>query len=130
MQYPDKTQIYGCQGTEVIKFSVNAWTEVTNVKIVNGVCPEIDDELIRVLESTNGMWKLGLKDGIPVSMEQEVSVVFSLSDNPKITSEKFHRVASSCFNIGSESFFEKGKSRKTERLFTKGIKYLPFDQSL
>nr|WP_321355684.1 TonB family protein [uncultured Draconibacterium sp.] len=128
--YPKEAERCGWEGTEVIKFNVNSQGKVTNIDIVNGVCPEIDKELVRVLESTNGMWKPGIKDGIPVSMEQEVSIVFSLSDNAELTSEKFLKVATSCFTQGAECFFEKGKSKKAERLFTKGITYMPHDQSL
>lgn len=130
IQYPESAERCGNEGTEVIKFNVNAQGEVTNIDIVNGVCPEIDDELVRVLKSTNGMWKPGIKDGIPVSMEQEVSIVFSMSGNAEITNEKFLEVATSCFTRGAEIFFEKGKSKKAERLFTKGITYMPYDESL
>ncbi|WP_163326171.1 energy transducer TonB [Draconibacterium mangrovi] len=130
IQYPEKAERCSREGTEVIKFNVNVQGKVTDIDIVNGVCPEIDDELIRVLESTNGMWKPGIKDGIPVAMEQEVSIVFSLSENAEETNEKFLKVATSCFTQGTECFFEKGKSKKAERLFTKGITYMPYDESL
>lgn len=128
--YPKEAERCGREGTEVIKFNVNAQGKVTNIDIVNGVCPEIDKELVRVLESTNGMWKPGVKDGIPVSMEQEVSIVFSLTESTELTNEKFLKVATACFTQGAECFFEKGKSKKAERLFTKGITYMPHDQSL
>ena len=130
IKYPEKAKSCYQEGTEVIKFNVNAQGKVSNIDIVNGVCPEIDDELVRVLESTNGMWKPGLKDGIPVSMEQEVSIVFSLSKNAKKTNKKFREIATYCFTHGTESFFEKGKSKKAERLLTRGITYMPYDQSL
>lgn len=130
VQYPDNAERCGKEGTEVIKFNVSAHGIVSNIDIVNGVCPEIDDELVRVLKSTNGMWKPGIRDGIPVAMEQEVSIVFSLSGNAEETNKKFLKVATSCFTQGAECFFEKGKSKKAERLFTKGITYMPYDQSL
>ncbi|WP_321371900.1 energy transducer TonB [uncultured Draconibacterium sp.] len=130
IEYPDQAVTCGNEGTEVIKFNVNALGQVTNIDIVNGVCPAIDDEIVRVLESTNGMWKPGKKDGIPVTMEQEVSVVFSLEDNPEKVTEKFLKVATSCFTKGNELFYLKGKSKRAERLYSHGIKYMPYDQSL
>nr|WP_319512301.1 energy transducer TonB [uncultured Draconibacterium sp.] len=130
IHYPSGAANCGREGREVIKFNVNALGQVTNINIVNGVCPEIDNELIRVLESTNGMWKPGRKDGIPVTMEQEVSVVFSLSADPEKTNDKFFEIATQCFKKGAETFFEEGKSKKAERLFTRGINYMPHDQSL
>lgn len=130
IKYPEEANLNGREGTEVIKFNVNARGQVTDIDIVNGVCPEIDDELVRVLESTNGMWKPGIKDGIPVSMEQEVSIVFSLSGNAEQTHEKFVTIATTCFSKGAECFFEKGKAKRAEQLFTRGMTYMPHDQSL
>jgi TonB family protein len=130
IEYPEEAQRCSSEGTEVIKFNVNARGEVTDIDIVNGVCPEIDKELVRVLESTNGMWKPGIKDGIPVSMEQEVSIVFSLSGNAEQTHEKFVTIATTCFSKGAECFFEKGKAKRAEQLFTRGMTYMPHDQSL
>lgn len=130
VEYPNEAVKSNKEGVEIIKFKVNALGKVTDIDIVNGVCPAINDEIIRVLEATNGMWRPGTKDGIPVTMEQEVSVVFSLSEDPKEVGEKFLKIATSCFTKGAESFFVDGKSRKAERLFTQGIKYMPKDQSL
>ena len=52
VEYPSEAVSCGNEGTEVIKFNVNALGKVTNIEIVNGVCPAINDEIIRVLEST------------------------------------------------------------------------------
>ncbi|WP_297091316.1 energy transducer TonB [uncultured Draconibacterium sp.] len=130
INYPDDALNCGREGTEVIKFKVNALGKVTDIHIVNNVCPAIDKEILRVLENTSGMWKPGIKDGTPVTMEQEVSIVFSVSDSPVNARARFLEIASSCFTRGTEAFYLKGKSKKAERLFSQGIRYMPHDQSL
>ncbi|MDX8340488.1 energy transducer TonB [Draconibacterium sp. IB214405] len=130
IKYPDKAVSCANEGTEVIKFKVNALGKVTNIDIVNGICPVINEEIVRVLESTNGKWKPGIRDGIPVSMEQEVSIVFSIEENAEKAHEKFLAISENCFKKGAKSFYANGKSKKAERLFTHGIKYMPYDQSL
>jgi regulator of sirC expression with transglutaminase-like and TPR domain len=56
--------------------------------------------------------------------------VFSLSGNAEQTHEKFVTIATTCFSKGAECFFEKGKAKRAEQLFTRGMTYMPHDQSL
>jgi len=117
------------EGTEVVSFVVTSSGRVTDVKIVNSVDPEIDEEFIRVIENTNGMWKPGLKDGKYAAMPQEVSVIFSLNTNANATMKSFQQRAEHYFTKASISLFEKQNLKRAETLFDRAILYLPHDCS-
>jgi len=117
------------EGTEVVSFVITSSGRVADVKIVNSVDPEIDEEFIRVIENTNGMWKPGLKDGKYAAMPQEVSVIFSLNSNTKATIRTFQLKAEHYFTRASISLFEKQNFKRAESLFDRAILYLPHDCS-
>lgn len=128
--YPEDASKYRNEGTGVVKFVVTANGNVRDVEIVNGVCAAINEEMIRVLETTDGMWKPGLKDGRPVAMNKEVSLVFALSDNRQATAQRFQTKATNYYEKGSVLMLEKRKFKKAEKFYSMGINYLPYDQSL
>ena len=70
IEYPEESVQRWLEGTAVVQFVVTANGEVTNFEVINSVSFDIDDELIRVLETTNGMWQPGLNNGRPVAMEK------------------------------------------------------------
>ena len=61
--YPEKAGRCHLQGTVVVQFIVTSKGEVTDFKVTNRVCPLIDNEIVRVLSTTGGMWKPGVKTG-------------------------------------------------------------------
>ncbi|MCY1719055.1 energy transducer TonB [Prolixibacteraceae bacterium Z1-6] len=64
------------EGTEVVQFTVTPSGNVSDIKIINSVCSPIDKEVVRVLETTDGMWKPGYNNEEPVAMEKEVVLAF------------------------------------------------------
>ena len=117
------------EGTEVIQFTVTPEGKLANFKVVNSVCREADVELIRVLKKTDGMWKPGLKNGEPIAMEQEVSVMIGDYNADKIVPH-FTRKAERLFECGSKSLFVNNKPKKALQFYERAVNYLPNDKAL
>ncbi len=128
--YPDNDANHGSQGTEVVQFTVTAEGNVTDFKVINSVSWEIDQEIIRVLKTTNGMWKPGYNNNQQVDMTKEVSMMFCLRELDKPVGEIFTGWASASYTKGSKALFEKRNVHKALKCFDDGINYLPYDKSL
>lgn len=118
------------QGTEVASFTVTATGEIKDIRIINSVCPAIDEEFVRVLETTSGMWKPALKDGSNHDCFKEVSLSFSLNESQEQTEKVFNAQATNNYLRGSEMLLVNHKIKKAEKFFTKAIRYMPYDANL
>ncbi len=119
------------EGTEVIQFTVTPAGELTDFAIINSVSSEIDEEMIRVLQTTNGMWIPGYNNNVPAEMTKEVSMAFCAENNSsKSVTEIFTEKATHYFLDGSKVLFEKQNPKKAMKYFSRGINYLPYDKSL
>lgn len=119
------------EGTEVVQFTVTADGNVADFKIINSVYPAIDNEIIRILKNTNGMWLPGYNNGKLVDMTHEVSMVFCLEKkNSESITKMFSEKASNYFSAGTEVLFEKKNSKKALKFYSSDINYLPKNQSL
>lgn len=125
---PLQTVICNKEGTEVIQFTITPTGNLSNFEIINSVCPKVDEELIRVLKMTDGMWTPGLKDGSPTAMEQEISIMIGDFNTEKIA-DYFVAKAEKCFECGSYNLLVKHNTKKALRFYSKGILYLPNDKS-
>ena len=127
--YCPKAAECNIEGTEIVQFTVTASGNVTDFNIINSVCKEIDKEVIRVLETTNGMWMPGLNNGEPTAMEKEVTMLFgNCKDGTFI--EHFIQKASPYFEKGSTIFLVKNNPKKALRSYNVAMRYLPNDESL
>lgn len=127
---PDEKLIFP-EGTELIRFEVNADGTLGNFKVKNSVSKAIDAEMIRVLKSTEGMWVPGKNDGVSQTMEKEVAMAFKVSAETNVALRKdFEEIAKDYFIKGSKTFFEKGKTHKALAYFNKGINYMPREGNL
>lgn len=126
--YPEKDAKSFKQGTEVVQFVVSPTGELADFAIINGVSPQINEEVIRVLLTTNGMWFPGYNNGNPVAMEKEISVVFKIEGN-RFTPD-FKTQATKYFSKGGEFFLTKYNAKKALKFYDKGIMLLPNDESL
>ncbi len=124
--YPDEDATYFNQGTEVIQFNVTPAGELADIKVVNSVSKSIDTEVIRVLKTTNGMWKPGYNDDKAVAMEKEISIVFKVGDGMN----DFRTMGKKYYAKGSTALFMKESPKKALRNFDKGIVLLPNDCAL
>lgn len=131
VDYPSKAKKSGYQGTEVILFTVTADGNVTDFKVINSVCHEIDEETIDAIKSTNGMWNPGKNNDVPVSMRKEVSLVFYIDDlSSKTQSKVFNEKAKEAFTKGTFEMYENRNAKKALKLYDQGVTYLPYDKGL
>lgn len=129
--FPEEAASVKAEGTEVVQFTVTANGNVTDFKIINSVCKAIDNEIIRALKETNGMWLPGYNNGNPVEMTKEVSMVFCLNrKSSESINELFKEKAANCFIAGSAALFEKKNPKKALKFYSWGANYLPYDNSL
>lgn len=131
ISYPEKAGKFLNEGTEVVQFTVTAAGNVIDFKIINSVCPVIDDEIIRALKNTDGKWLPGYNNGKPVNMTKEVSLAFILeNESGRTIQEIFTEKAGHSFGVGTKNLFEKHNTRKAMKSFSAGLNYLPYDKSL
>ncbi|NQU51159.1 MAG: energy transducer TonB [Bacteroidetes bacterium] len=129
--YPEKAVQLFQEGTEIVQFTITSEGRATDFIVLNSVSKDIDDEVIRVLENTSGMWKPGLNNGIPTAMQKEVSMLFKV-DGTDINAivEHFTEKARHHFSIAAKNLFIKHNTKKALRQFNMGMQYLPYDKSL
>jgi len=124
MKYPQESVSCKRQGTEVVCFLVTPQGELTDIKIINSVCPKIDEEIIRVLSLTSGKWQSGTVNGLNVPMEKEVSIAFKIHQ-----SNDFKKLAQSNLKRGNEMQM-KGNHKKAVKFYDEAIKYLPNEKTI
>ncbi|HNV81799.1 MAG: TonB family protein [Tenuifilaceae bacterium] len=77
IKYPESAAENGIQGKVIVSFIVEADGKVTNVKVVRGIDPALDQEAVRVIESSP-KWQPGKQRGKPVRVNLTFPVVFKL----------------------------------------------------
>ena len=131
INYPLNPERCIIEGQSVVAFSVDVNGKLTRISFISSLCPEIDKEIERVLLTTNGMWKPGLKNDTPVEMPKEVSIAFANSGSSSATLQKlFREKAESSFKAGTKQLYQKQNVQKALYHFNRGLRYLPFDQGL
>ncbi|MGD9929957.1 MAG: TonB family protein [Mangrovibacterium sp.] len=133
IEYPEFAAKWHMQGTAVVQFVVTEKGEVTDFEVINSVSDEIDDEVIRVLRTTNGMWIPGSNNGEPVAMEKEVSIAFKLAVFPDVMNSittDFTAVATKSFQRGNKQLYTQGKPKKALRAYNTAIRYRPNETAL
>lgn len=128
VELPNDAEKWFAQGTAVIQFIVTSDGKVTNFKIVNSVYPSIDNEIIRVLKTTNGMWKPGYQNEVPVDVEKEIAImIVANSANMKNPELYFTNLSRDNFKKGSELLLVKKNARKALKYYNSCVKYVPYD---
>ena len=128
---PSKSAKCWKEGTEIVQFTVSPSGNVSNFKVITSVSSEIDHEFIRVLETTDGMWKPGYSNGEPTAMKNEVSMLFKVGDyDDSEIVNYFTEKASNYFTKGSLNLLVKNKPEKALRLYSKAVLYRPNDKGL
>jgi protein TonB len=75
--YPPKAIEFGLFGKVIIEFCVNSRGEVVDVKIIRGVDPSIDNEIIKVI-SASPLWNPAKQGGRPVKQRFIIPVIFKM----------------------------------------------------
>lgn len=129
--YPVHAADCGDQGTGVVQFVVQPDGKLTGFRVINSISRELDKEFIRVIKTTEGMWKPGSNNGNPVQMEKEVSMMFVVDNewcNNKPT-EYFTKQAKAYYTKANTLFFKEHSLKKALKNYNRTIKYLPYDTS-
>jgi TonB family protein len=132
IQYPEISKDSHIEGTEVVQFVITTKGEVTDFKIINSLSPEIDEEVLRVLKTTNKMWRPGLNEGKPVAMGKEIAIIFKdnfFNENPVYVTH-FVDQAKKFFNVGNKQLYVKKNSKKALKFYNRAVCYLPKDKAL
>jgi len=129
--YPKEAVKCCVEGTEIVQFVVTSEGNVTDINCVNSVCGEIDNEVIRILKNTNGMWKPGTENGYPVAMKQEIAFAFCVQ-RAGIESmlEYFTTAATDYFNKGNKKLFEAQNPKRALEYYDLAMRYLPNDKAI
>ncbi|MDT8402003.1 MAG: TonB family protein [Bacteroidales bacterium] len=77
VRYPAEAATEGIQGKVFVMFVVNEDGYVSDVEILRGVHPSLDEEVIRVV-SSSPVWSPGLQRDIPVKVRFSITVKFQL----------------------------------------------------
>ena len=124
VQYPQEALANTIRGTEVVRFVVTSEGKVNGFTVINSVCPEMDEEVIRMLQMTDGLWQPGSVNGEPSAMEQEVSVTFKLHP-----SDDFVAMAKDYLQHGNENLL-KSKIRRALKYYDRAVNLLPDEEAL
>ena len=77
--YPEEAKKAGIEGRVYTRFTITKEGKLTNVKLLRGVHPLLDEEAIRVIKSAAQIWKPGLNyKGEPIDVNYTFPVLFSL----------------------------------------------------
>ncbi len=125
VQYPQESVNCCLQGTEVIEFVVTKTGELTSFKVLNSICPKIDEEVIRAVKSTRVKWIPGTINKEPADIKQEVAVVFQLCSN-----SDFINKANKFAQKGNKLLFDRNNPKKALKYYNMGIVLLPNEESL
>ncbi len=82
IRYPEAAKQAGTQGRVTVLFVVETDGSISNVKILRGVSPELDEEAIRVI-SAMPKWEPGMQRGQAVAVKYTVPVMFRLPKETK-----------------------------------------------
>ena len=77
IKYPVEAQKAGQQGRVICQFVVTKEGKVADIKVLRGVCPELDEESIRVIKAMP-TWTPGKQDGQAVNVRYTLPVTFRL----------------------------------------------------
>lgn len=76
LRYPASLRKSGIHGKVVAEFKINSDGRISDVRIISGICPELDNEIIRVL-SSSPKFKPAIKDDKPVAVSYTFPVFFA-----------------------------------------------------
>lgn len=84
LKYPESAKKNKQEGRVFIGFIVEKDGSVSNVKVLRGVCEELDSEAVRVVKSMP-TWIAGRDKGEPVRVQYTLPIVFKLNDESTVT---------------------------------------------
>jgi TonB family protein len=91
VKYPEDAKNEGAVGRLLVSYVLSEEGTITQVKILRGVHPSIDAEVMRVVKSSPRWEKPAMKEGVPVTVSYVIPMLFTLNgydrDSSKISKE-------------------------------------------
>ena len=78
LKYPQKAMDSQTEGRVVLQFVIDKEGHVTDIQILRGVTPELDQAAIDAVKNSP-KWAPGMQDGEPVNVKYTLPIVFKLS---------------------------------------------------
>ena len=78
LSYPEAAKAKGVDGRALVQFSIMPDGSMGEVEMLRGIDPDLDAEILRVVESCDVKWAPGTQDGKPVKVTFTCPVVFRL----------------------------------------------------
>jgi TonB family protein len=120
IQIPQNSIDWTDEGTVVVQFLVNPSGKLSDFSVINSVCSILDNEVIRALKTTNGMWMPGSNNDEFVPMEKEISISFRMENSPD-----FVKRSQLYYRKGGKMLYDKERPRIALRYFNQGIALMP-----
>jgi TonB family protein len=123
LDYPTSAFRQGIEGTVVVKFNVLPEGTLSEIQVINSVCPEYDDAVIKAVKASSGMWSPAMENGHPETMEKEVAVLFQSEESDMYETARMY--ASMAAHKA-----EKGKYKRAIKLYNKVVEICPHECAL
>ena len=78
LKYPQIAVENGIFGRVFVQFVVDQKGNVVDVQVVRSVDPSLDNEALRLIKTTSGLWSPGKQHGKPVKVRYTFPIVFQL----------------------------------------------------
>lgn len=125
VEYPAEAKNANLQGTEVVQFTVTPEGKIKDYNVINSVSSDFNNEVIRILEVTNGKWTAGTSNGNSVEMKIEISISFFLHSETDMV-----KTAKNYQQKGNNWMFQKNNPTKALKYYNRAIVLLPNEESL
>lgn len=123
LDYPTNASIMGIEGTVVVKFKVLPEGTLSEIQVINSICPEYDGAVIKAIKASSGMWSPGMENGHSEIMEKEVAVLFQCEESDMYETARMYA------SMAAKNA-EKGKYRRAIKLYNKVVEICPYECAL
>ena len=84
-RYPEEAKKAGIEGRVTTQFTITKEGKLTNVRILRGLHPLLDEEAVRVIESAPQLWEPAWdKKGEPTDVTYTFPVIFKLTEEERV----------------------------------------------
>ncbi|MBK6371901.1 MAG: energy transducer TonB [Saprospiraceae bacterium] len=77
IKYPNDAKKHGITGKAIVEFTIEKNGEVTDIKVIRGLCNSITGVCYELFE-TMPDWSPGMQNGIPVRVQYSLPITFNL----------------------------------------------------
>ena len=123
--YPRLSKFRNKEGIVIIEFAINPNGELSDLRVINSVSPELDRVALKAMEKTRGKWEPFVVKGKPVKMFTEISVKFKLYPD-----SDFSAIAKQYFQLGNKILHKRNNPKRALRFFNNALKYMPYEESI